>query len=184
MQPRIIDRLEPSQDREVRPARVMERAAGLGPAGEEFLAEPREVGDPVPPGLLGEGLRVERLRDRHAAGAGAHQGQHIDPVPRQQLGGGLLGEAGELPVRGRGDNRQQEPLEPDRGRGVPVVDTGGACGRPAAGVDERTTPGPDEAGKCSACEGRCASIRSADRRRRGEARGRRSRFTFRILHAH
>ena len=54
MLPGIADRLEPSQDRQVRRARVVERGTGPGTAGEELLAEPGEIGDIMTPGLVGE----------------------------------------------------------------------------------------------------------------------------------
>ncbi len=111
MLPGIADRLEPSQDRQVRRARVVERGTGPGTAGEELLAEPGEIGDIMTPGLVGERPRVERLRDRRGTGPGSHQGHRVDPVPRQQLRGGLLGQADELPVRRRREERHEAPAE-------------------------------------------------------------------------
>ena len=66
---------------EVRRARVVERGAGLGTAGEELLAEPGEVGDLMTPGLVGERPRVERLRDRRGAGPGCAPGPSCRPGP-------------------------------------------------------------------------------------------------------
>ena len=134
--PRIVDRLEPSQDLEVRRARVVERGAGLGAAGEELLAEPGEVGDPMTPGLVGEGLRVERLRGRRGAGPGAHQGHRVDPVPRQPLRGRLLGQAGDRLLLDRRCDRHEDARDTHRLM-HPAVDDGGPGRRVFAGRGRR-----------------------------------------------
>ena len=96
---RVVDRLEPAQELEDGGAGVAKGpAAGSETAGEEIIAEPREVGDALTSGLFGEGRRIERFRESSAVGAGTHQGQRVDPFPGEELRPAPLGQAGDLLV--------------------------------------------------------------------------------------
>ncbi len=83
---RTVDPLEPVQEREEVAARVVETPTATATGGEELLAEPAEVGDPIPRGLFCNGLRVEGLGTRPGAATGAGQGQRVDSFPGQDLG--------------------------------------------------------------------------------------------------
>ena len=63
----MVDPLEPAQEREEFTARVVETPATTPAGGEELLAEPAEVGDPIPRGLFPKDLRVEVLGPRRGA---------------------------------------------------------------------------------------------------------------------
>ena len=64
-----LDGVEPGQEAGIRRGRVRERDAGVRPDRDELLAEPGEVADALPPGLIGEGCRVEPLGERAPAGS-------------------------------------------------------------------------------------------------------------------
>ncbi len=82
----MVDPLEPVQEREEVTTRVVDTPATGAAGGEELLAEPAEVGDPIPRGLFRKGLRVEGLGARPGTATGAHQGQRVDSFPGQDLG--------------------------------------------------------------------------------------------------
>ncbi len=165
--PRVLDRPEPPQDREIRPARVVERSAGLGAAGEELLAEPGEVSDPVLAGLLGEGLGVERLCGRRGAGAGAHQGQRVGPVPGQDLEGRLHVKADELCVQGRHDDGRQDPVSPGHAHRTDPLDAGCQGGRGLGGGRRRHEgdsrgPDRDDEERIAQTHQNCSDLRTDD----------------------
>ncbi len=82
----MVDPLELVQEREEFAARVVETPTALETCGEELLAEPAKVIEPIPRGLLCNCLRVEGLGARPGAATGAHQGQRVDAFPVQNLG--------------------------------------------------------------------------------------------------